>query len=72
MRRVRITNRSKTTKSIEITSYSEVVLTAAAADAMHPAFSNLFVQTEIVPRYNAIICTRRPRSVDEQSPHVLS
>ena len=68
MRRVRITNRSKTTKSIEITSYSEVVLTAAAADAMHPAFSNLFVQTEIVPRYNAIICTRRPRSVDEQSP----
>ncbi len=68
MRRVRITNRSKTVRTIEITSYSEVVLTAAAADAMHPAFSNLFVQTEIVQRHNAIICTRRPRSVGEQTP----
>ena len=42
LRRVRITNRSNTTRTIEITSYSEVVLAPAAADALHPAFSNLF------------------------------
>src|SRR5205814_3187594 len=44
------------------------VLASAAADAMHPAFSNLFVQTEIVDRRHAILCTRRPRSRDESAP----
>lgn len=68
MRRVRITNKSRTRKSIEITSYAEVVLTSAAADLIHPAFSNLFVQTEIIPQYQAILCTRRPRSVEDKSP----
>ena len=68
MRRVRITNRSRTRRTIEITSYSEVVLAAAAADIIHPAFSNLFVQTEIIPRHNTILCTRRPRSAGEQLP----
>jgi cyclic beta-1,2-glucan synthetase len=68
MRRVRITNKSRTRKSIEITSYAEVVLTSAAADLIHPAFSNLFVQTEILPVHHAIVCTRRPRSVEDKSP----
>ena len=68
LRRVRITNRSATRKTIEVTSYTEVVLTAAAADALHPAFSNLFVQTEIVESRRAILCTRRPRSREEAVP----
>ena len=68
LRRSRITNRSRTTRVIEVTSYAEVVLTSPAADALHPAFSNLFVQTEIIRDRQAILCTRRPRSVDEQSP----
>ncbi len=68
LRRVRITNRSAARRSIEVTSYTEVVLATAAADALHPAFSNLFVQTEIVAAQQAILCTRRPRSRDEQAP----
>ena len=68
MRRVRITNKSRSRKSVEITSYAEVVLTSAAADTIHPAFSNLFVQTEIIPSQHAILCTRRARSVDDKSP----
>ena len=51
-----------------MTSYAEVVLAPPAADALHPAFSNLFVQTEIVRERQAILCTRRPRSLDEQAP----
>ena len=51
-----------------MTSYAEVVLAPPAADALHPAFSNLFVQTEIIRRQQAILCTRRPRSLDEQAP----
>ncbi len=67
LRRVRITNRARTRRVIEVTSYSEVVLAPPAADALHPAFSNLFVQTEILHPQPAIFCTRRPRSRDEPS-----
>jgi cyclic beta-1,2-glucan synthetase len=68
LRRVRIVNRGKTKRVVELTSYAEVVLTAPATDASHPAFSNLFVQTEIIPEHKTIICSRRPRSVQEQVP----
>lgn len=68
LRRVHITNRSRRRRTIEITSYAEVVLNNDAADAVHPAFGNLFVQTEIVEAQHAIICTRRPRSSDEPAP----
>lgn len=71
LRRVRITNRSGTRRMIEVTSYAEVVLAAAAADALHPAFSKLFVQTEIVHAQQAILCTRRPRSRGEQTLWML-
>ena len=75
LRRLRVTNRSRTRRSIEITSYAEVVLAPALADAMHPAFSKLFVQTELVQALQAIVCTRRPRSASERVPwmcHLLA
>ena len=65
LRRVRITNRSRKRRDLDVTSYAEVVIAAPAADAIHPAFSNLFVQTEIIRNRQAILCTRRPRSKDE-------
>ncbi|MFZ0254275.1 MAG: glucoamylase family protein, partial [Gammaproteobacteria bacterium] len=68
LRRVRITNRSSVRRTVEVTSYAEVVLAASAADALHPAFSNLFVQTENVATHRAILCTRRPRSRAEPVP----
>ena len=68
LRRLRITNRARTQRTIEVTSYAEVVLAAAAADALHPAFSNLFVQTEIIRELQAILCTRRPRSINDPTP----
>ncbi|MDB5936450.1 MAG: cyclic beta 1-2 glucan synthetase [Massilia sp.] len=72
MRRTRITNKSAVTRTIEFTSYAEVVMAPAAADAAHPAFSKLFVQTEILRNENAILCTRRPRAKDEHSPWLLN
>ena len=71
LRRVKITNRSRTQRTIELTSYAEVVLTHPAADAAHPAFSNLFVQTEIDTVHDAVLCTRRPRSSKDQMPWML-
>jgi len=71
MRRTHITNNGRIRKTIEVTSYAEVVLAPAAADSAHPAFSNLFVQTEIIDHLHAIVCTRRPRAKDEQMPWLL-
>ncbi|MBI5102415.1 MAG: cyclic beta 1-2 glucan synthetase [Nitrospirae bacterium] len=68
LRRTRITNYSRTRRTIDVTSYAEVVLSMAAPDALHPAFSNLFVQTEIIGRQRAIVCNRRPRSLEEHTP----
>ena len=71
LRRVRVTNRSRQRREIEVTSYAEVVIAPPAADAIHPAFSNLFVHTEIMRERRAILCTRRPRSQGEQAPWML-
>jgi len=71
LRRLTITNRSPVARSIELTSYAEVVLALPDADAAHPAFSNLFVQTEFAHKSSALLCTRRARSADEKPPWLL-
>jgi cellobiose phosphorylase len=68
LRRICITNRSKTRRAIDVTSYAEIVLASPAADALHPAFSKLFVQTEIIRSQHAILGMRRPRSAGENTP----
>lgn len=68
IRRIHLTNRNRSKRNIELTSYGEAVLAPFMADAAHPAFSNLFVQTEILPNQHAIVCTRRARSKDERPP----
>jgi len=68
LRRVNIVNRSRTRRTLEITSYAEIVLAPVGADDAHPAFSNLFVETEILHERQAVVCSRRPRSADEHPP----
>ena len=72
LRRVTLTNHSRVRRSIELTSYAEVVLAVPGADAAHPVFSNLFVQTELVRTESAILCNRRPRSEGEKAPWLLA
>jgi hypothetical protein len=71
LRRVTLVNRAAQDRVIELTSYAEVVLAPPAADAAHPAFSNLFVQTEFIRESSAILCTRRARSHGETPPWLL-
>ena len=71
LRRLTLTNHSSTARTIELTSYAEVVLATQAADELHPTFSNLFVQTEFVPDSSAILCTRRARTAEEKPPWLL-
>ena len=49
-------------RTIEVTSYLEVVLNERAAESSHPAFSKLFVQTEA--HAHALLAHRRPRGAD--------
>ena len=75
IRRLTLTNDGLWAREIEITSYMEIALTPPAADAAHPAFSNLFIQTEYVDSVSAIIASRRPRSADDPCnwfAHVVS
>jgi cyclic beta-1,2-glucan synthetase len=75
MRRLTISNNSDRQREIEITSYSEVVIAPSFADRGHPAFSNLFVQTEWLGENSAILAMRRPRSAVSKPVwcgHVLS
>ncbi len=67
IRRVSITNSGVRTREIQVTSYAEVCLVTQAADAAHPAFSNLFIQTEYVPEASALLATRRRQS-DRETP----
>ena len=71
LRRITITNRTPMARVIELTSYAEVVLAIPASDTAHPAFSNLFVQTEFMETSSAILCTRRARSQEENPPWLL-
>ncbi len=71
LRRITVTNRSSAERALELTSYAEVVLATAASDDAHPAFSNLFVQTEFAQESSAILCTRRARSPEEKPPWLL-
>lgn len=66
LRRLSLTNRSDRVREVEITSYSEVVIAPPDADIAHPAFSNLFIQTEYIAASAALVAFRRPRSQKDE------
>jgi cyclic beta-1,2-glucan synthetase len=65
VRRISLTNTGETACDIDVTSYCELVLAPPASDTAHPAFSKLFIQTEFVPGFAALLATRRRRSPGE-------
>jgi len=60
-RRVTLVNEGETDRHIEVTSYAELALNGDAADAAHPAFSKMFVETQIVRGGSMILAERRKR-----------
>ncbi|MFC0697447.1 GH36-type glycosyl hydrolase domain-containing protein [Paraburkholderia humisilvae] len=65
VRRVSLANSGRGAREIELTSYAELALATPAADNAHPAFSRMFVQTEHLAEFEALLATRRPRSHDD-------
>ncbi|MCP5420300.1 MAG: glycosyl transferase [Gammaproteobacteria bacterium] len=66
IRRITLRNDSDHPRRLEVTGYLEVVLASAAADAAHPAFAKLFVETEAIPEQAILLATRRPRGATER------
>ncbi len=62
VRRVSLTNLGSHARDIQVTSYAELCLASQWADVVHPAFSNLFVQTEFASDVGALLGTRRRQS----------
>ncbi|MEO9337305.1 glucoamylase family protein [Mesorhizobium sp. SB112] len=67
-RRVTLWNEGNTDRHIEVTSYAELVLAPEVSDSSHPAFSKMFVETEISPNRNIIFANRRKR--DDSEPDI--
>ncbi len=70
IRRITLDNESERPRSLRLTSYAEVALADAATDWRHQAFAKLFVESEYLPQYNALLFHRRPRSADEKSAYM--
>jgi cellobiose phosphorylase len=60
-----LTNRGATSRRLEVTTYVEVALNDPALDAAHPAFSKLFVQTELSSAEECLLARRRRRSPED-------
>ncbi|MDQ6881569.1 MAG: hypothetical protein M3150_05705, partial [Pseudomonadota bacterium] len=61
LRTVTLRNTGRTTLTCELVSSFEPVLAAGLADEAHPAFSNLFIQTQWRAEWRALLMKRRPR-----------
>ncbi|HET7226960.1 MAG TPA: hypothetical protein VFK69_14730, partial [Candidatus Eisenbacteria bacterium] len=68
LRVLTVENRSPEPRALDVTAWTEPVLARWAADAAHPGFSKLFVQTEAHPEAGTLLASRRPRGHDERFP----
>lgn len=66
VRRLSIANLSRQRRVLEVTSFGEVALNSPRADSAHPAFAKMFVQSEFLDEYDALLFSRRPRSKHEE------
>ncbi|KLN55638.1 GH36-type glycosyl hydrolase domain-containing protein [Variovorax paradoxus] len=61
LRNITLHNAGKKTRTLELFSYFEPVLSNPKADEAHPAFANLFVESRWEPAWRALLLTRKPR-----------
>ena len=71
VRKITLNNKGENGRSIEITSYCEITLTSFSADSVHPAFSNLFIQTEYDEKEKMLLGKRRGRVKGAKVPYIF-
>jgi cyclic beta-1,2-glucan synthetase len=70
-RRITFHNLTDRPRTLDVTSYLEVVLHDPRHHAAHPGFSKLFVQTQFLPDREVLAARRRPRGADEVHPWLV-
>jgi cellobiose phosphorylase len=68
LRQLTISNLSERARTLELTSFTEVILAEPQSEVVHPAFNSLFIQTEALTEPAVVLCTRRPQSSEESPP----
>ena len=71
IRRLTLANVGSEKRTIEVTSFAEVSIAPTRADQAHPAFAKMFVQSEYLDDYDALLFSRRPRSKHEEKTYFL-
>ncbi|MFO0932296.1 MAG: glucoamylase family protein [Planctomycetota bacterium] len=71
VRRITLVNEDDRPRTIRVTTAVEVLLAAVGEARRHPAFSRLFVESELLPTSGGIHVRRRPRSPDDEPVHVV-
>ena len=71
VRRLTLLNQGSERRTIEITSYAEIVLSSVLADLQHPASSGLFVESVIDRKGRAVICRRRSGAPHDRELHLV-
>jgi len=66
IRRITIANRGASARLLEATTYVELALAEPSADAAHPAFSKLFIETFFDEGQEALLARRRPRNPEDR------
>lgn len=66
IRRIHLINNASLPRHLRFTSYGEVILNTLAADTRHPAYNNLFIESEFVPELNLLIFKDRRRRASKQ------
>jgi cyclic beta-1,2-glucan synthetase len=61
LRNITLHNSGERTRTLELVSYFEPVLSNPKADEAHPAFANLFVESRWEPSWRALLLSRKPR-----------
>jgi cyclic beta-1,2-glucan synthetase len=70
IRRITLINRSLFARTLELSSYIELVMAPHNADLQHPAFQKMFIQTDAVPSLRTLIARRRKRTADEPPVYI--
>lgn len=65
LRKLTLTNYADRKRTMEVSSYAEIVLNRLVDHNAHPTFSKLFIETEYLEAHHSIIAKRRPRSENE-------
>jgi cyclic beta-1,2-glucan synthetase len=71
VRLVTLSNHGDQPRNVRLVSYGEVVFAPQAADARHPAFNKLFIESKPLPRGNGLLFRRRKRSDSDEENFLI-